>query len=436
MYVDIEDKPVGQTTFQVKSFKPPRLEVRLEPKGILSGKEKGEAAVQADYFYGSPGSELSVKAKMNLQYDPHPFTDFAAFSFGKDKEEPGLAEIELPEITTDTKGHGTLTLALEGQPLTTLQPLKAVISADVLDIDGRAVNATTSLPVRHLKEYLGVKPGFTDQRVPEQSEAKFEVIALDDQGKPQEKGETNWRLVHEEIDYQWFRKDGEWAYEQIVRDKEEQRGQLTWDKAGSLPLAVPAGQGRYRLELLTKDKTLLTSLRFTAGEQLVGESDTPDSVKVVLDRQGYKIGETAKLTLTTPYLGQASLVLANTAVNGVRNFALTGKEQTVDIPVEDGWGAGVYALITVYRPGKDQQKGADRAVGLIWLPVDSAPQRLEVAVNAPEQVRPRQMLHVPVSVKGAEVGSEIRLTLAAVDEGVLQLTSFVSPDPVAWSFAK
>jgi alpha-2-macroglobulin len=436
LYADVEGKPAGQTTFQVKSFKPPRLEVRLEPKGFLSAQDKAEAAVQADYFYGSPGSELKVQATMKLAYEPHPFADFAGFYFGKDGADPGLAEIEVPEITTDAKGHGNLALSLAGQPLTTLQPLKAVISADVLDIDGRAVNAAATLPVRHLKEYLGLKPGFADLQLPEHSEAKFEVIALDDKGKPQEKGESHWRLVREEIDYQWFRKEGEWAYEKIIRDQEEQRGQLTWEKAGPLPLTVPAGQGRYRLELLNKDKTLFTTLRFTAGEQLVGESDTPDSVKVVLDRQGYKVGDTAKLTLTAPYLGQASLVLANTTVNGVRNFALSGKEQTIDIPVEDGWGAGVYALITVYRPGKDQQKGADRAVGLIWLPMDSAPQRLEVAVNAPEQVRPRQMLQVPVSVKGAEAGSEIRLTLAAVDEGVLQLTNFVSPDPITWFFAK
>ncbi len=436
LYADVEAKPVGQTSFEVKSFKPPRLEVRLESQGILSPASKTEVGVQADYYYGSPGSDLSVKANMELHYDPHPFADFADFYFGRDKEELGLAAIDLPSISTDAKGHGVLSLSLEGQSLNTLQPLKAVVRADVLDIDGRAVTATTSVPVQHLKEYLGLKPSFTDLHIPEQSEAKFAIIALNEQGQAEENGKSYWRLVHEEIDYQWFRKDGEWGYEEIVRDQEAQRGQLTWDKAGPVPLAVPTEWGRYRLELLNKDKTLLTSLRFTAGEQLVGESDTPDSVKVVLDRQSYKVGDTAKLTLTSPYLGQASLVLANTTVNGLRNFTLSGKEQTIEIPVEDGWGAGVYALLTVYRPGKDQQKGADRAVGLIWLPVDSSPQRLEVTVNAPEQVRPRQVLQVPVAVKGAESGSEIRLTLAAVDEGVLQLTNFVSPNPLTWFFGK
>lgn len=437
LYADVEEKAIGQTSFQVKSFKPPRLEVRLEPTGVLSAQDKAEVAVQADYFYGSPGSELSVQAKMNLQYDPHPFADFTAFTFGRADEKPEISEIELAGITTDEKGHGVLSLSLNGQEATTQQPLKAVISADVLDIDGRAVSASASLPVRHLPEYLGVKPGFADQQIPEQSEAAFEIIALDGKGQPQPKGQLTYRLVREEIDYQWFQKNGNWNYERIVRDQEEKRGQLSWEQAGPAALALPAGQGSYRLELLAGDSAALrTSFRFTAGEQLFGQSDTPDSIKVMLDRQRYTVGDTAKLTLTAPYPGQASLVLANNTVNGVRNFTLSGKEQTLDIPVENGWGAGVYALVTVYRPGKEQQKGANRAVGLIWLPVEPAAQRLEVSVNSPEQIRPRQTVQVPVAVKGAEAGTEIRLTLAAVDEGVLQLTGFVSPDPLAWFFGK
>jgi hypothetical protein len=436
LYADVEGKPVGQTVFQVKSFKPPRLEVRMEPNGILSAQDKAEVAVQADYFYGSPGAELRVQAKMNLQYDPHPFTDFVAFFFGRSGEEPGIAEIELEEASTDEKGHAVLNLSLDGQELKTLQPLKAVVSADVLDIDGRAVSASASVPLRHLPEYLGVKPGFAGQSIPEQSEAAFEIIALDGTGQPQPKGQLTYRLVREEIDWQWFRKDGDWSYERIVRDQEEKRGQLSWDKAGPVALSLPAGQGSYRLELLAGDSgSLRTSIRFTAGEQLFGQSDTPDSVKVMLDRQRYSVGDTAKLTLTSPYPGQASLVLANNTVNGVRNFALNGKEQTLEIPVENSWGAGVYALVTVYRPGQGQQKGANRAVGLIWLPVEPAAQRLEVALNSPEQTRPRQSFSVPVTVKGATDG-EFRLTLAAVDEGVLQLTNFVSPDPISWFFSK
>ena len=75
-------------------------------------------------------------------------------------------------------------------------------------------------------------------------------------------------------------------------------------------------------------------------------------------------------------------------------------------------------------------------MGLVWLNVDPAAQRLQVAIKTPDKIRPRQTLQVPVEIKEAAPGEAIHLTLAAVDDGVLQLTDFVSPDPLAWFFNK
>ena len=247
LYVDVEEKPVGQVGFLVKSFKPPRLEARLEPVGVLTpkggAKDGAKAIVQADYLYGSPGSDLRVQARMSLQYDPHPFADFANFFFGRAGEEPGIGDIELSDIRTDAQGRGTLVLQLNGQQETTRQPLKAVVHAEVMDIDGRSVAASTGVPVRHLPEYLGVQPGFKDEHVQADTTAKFTVIALDSKGLPQKQGKLGYRLIREEIDYQWFQKDGEWGYERIVRDHEEGRDQLSWQKTGPAPLALPVTRG-------------------------------------------------------------------------------------------------------------------------------------------------------------------------------------------------
>ncbi len=436
LYVDVEEKPVGQVSFLVKSFKPPRLEARLEAKGVLTPQQGAQAQVQADYLYGSPGSDLRVQARMSLKYDPHPFADFANFFFGRVGEEPGIGDIELSDIKTNAQGQGTLLLQLKGQQKTTRQPLKALVYAEVLDIDGRSVAATTTLPVRHLSQYLGVQPGFKDGQVQAHSTAKFSLIALDGKGLPQKQGQLGYRLIREEIDYQWFQKNGTWGYERIVRDHEEGRDQLRWQESEPLPLALPVTRGEYRLELLNQEAELLTAFRFTAGEQLIGKSDTPDAVKVALDRQQYQVGDTAKLTIKSPYPGQASLILANSSIHDVQNFSLAEGADTLEIPVKDNWGAGVYALVTVYRPGKEQNKGADRAVGLVWLNVDPAAQRLQVALKTPEKIRPRQTLKVPVEIKEAALGEAVHLTLAAVDEGVLQLTDFTSPDPLTWFFNK
>ncbi len=434
LYADVEAKALGKTRFEVSSFKPPRLEVRLEPEGFLAPEQSAQVAVQADYLYGSPGSDLAVQARVRFQYEPQPFAEFADFIFGKQGERVDLAEVELEALRTNDKGEALVQVVLAEQYESTVQPLKAIVQTEVLDIDGRAVSASTNLPVYHLKEYIGVKPLFSGQQVPVHSEAAFSVLPVNGQGQVQTSGTLGYRLIREEADYQWFRKDGDWGYERIIRDYEEGQGELHWQEAGPIDLRLPVTQGQYRLEL--SGTSLLTSFRFTAGEQLMGASDSPDAVQVALDRPQYQVGETARLSLRSPYSGQVSLVLANSSIQDIQHFALNSTEQEIEIPVSDTWGAGVYALVTVYRPGKNQAKGPNRALGLVWLSVLPQAQTLEVLVHSPEQMRPRQQIRIPIEVQGAEAGSAVQVTLAAVDEGVLQLTQFKSPDPLAWFFGK
>ena len=74
------------------------------------------------------------------------------------------------------------------------------------------------------------------------------------------------------------------------------------------------------------------------------------------------------------------------------------------------------------------------ALGLAWVGIDPAPRTLGVAIDTPERIRPRQRIEVPVRVTNA--GGPVLLTLAAVDEGILRLTNFATPDPVAHFLAR
>src|SRR5262249_54851019 len=94
-------------------------------------------------------------------------------------------------------------------------------------------------------------------------------------------------------------------------------------------------------------------------------------------------------------------------------------------------------LVTDYRP-LDDSTGHEpvRAIGLAWLGVDNSARTLTALIGAPKVIEPRQKLIVPVTVKGLGGGEEAFVTLAAVDEGILQLTDFVSPDPNTYYFGK
>ena len=109
---------------------------------------------------------------------------------------------------------------------------------------------------------------------------------------------------------------------------------------------------------------------------------------------------------------------------------------TVDVPVKAEWGAGAYALVTAWRPlAAPAERTPTRAIGAAWLGLDPALRTLAVQIAAPEKMTPRQRIEVPVRVANLQ-GEEAFVTLAAVDEGILQLTRFRTPNPADYYFGK
>jgi len=436
LYTDPEARPVGTRKFQVAPIRPPRIEARLESRGSLVPGSPLEVRVKADYLYGAPGANLHVGGMVRFSYTPHPFAEYSDFWFGQAGKEPDLLPVQIEDRTTDQQGRARISLTLDRQVQQVRQPLSAHISVEVSDIDGRVVTARMEVPVRQMGRYLGVRPLFTGKSAPASSQARFQAVLLDRFGKTLDPGGIRYRLVREEESYQWFLKNDQWGYEKVIVDHLEHSGRLGTAGQGLVEFALPVGQGRYRLELMDRaGKERLTVYRFVAGNPVTGGGNRPDLVRLALDKKRYRAGEVARLTIVPPYPGEADLVLAGTGVEQVRSLTLAPEETTtVEIPVQKEWGSGIYLLVSAYHPVRSG--GVERAVGLVWLDIDPVEYRLDVTISGPEEVRPGREITVPVRVTGSDAGKQVFLTLAAVDEAVLDLTGFQTPDPLAWFFGK
>src|SRR5262249_4391214 len=109
----------------------------------------------------------------------------------------------------------------------------------------------------------------------------------------------------------------------------------------------------------------------------------------------------------------------------------------VALPVTGRWTPGAYVAVSLYRPMDEQaSRMPARALGLRWLALDPAPRTLKVTLDAPEKSKSGALLSVPVRIAGLTPGEEARLTLAAVDVGILNLTRFEAPKPEAWFFGQ
>lgn len=430
------DKPaLASRSFTVAAFVPAKLKVTLgEPAPIAAGKVDSWP-VNVRFLYGAPGAQLTGDATLRLVTNPQPFSQWKDYSFGLSDEifQSPLTRLTIPE--TNAKGDTAIPLDLTNAPDTT-HPLQAELSVSINDPSGRAVQAAIALPVTPSRLLIGIKENFPDETIANETAPSFSLAALAPAGTQMPMTVTV-ELVRQETEWHIYFNGSmpRWAVTHINRPVESRTITLVGDKPTVFTGPV-LDWGRYRLRVVeAKGGFAASSVIFYAGFATTANPAEPARLTVRSDHQAYAPGEVARLHVTAPFHGPATLIIADNAVRSMRNFTLPAEGTTLDVPVEASWGPGAYAIVEAFqKPGADGTADAvrpDRAIGLTWLAVKPGARSIDVSIPTQPIYRPDRDITLDIhAIPGAYV------TLAAVDEGILQLTDFPSPDPVGHFFGK
>lgn len=437
-YTDPEAQPIARIGFDVQDFVPQRLKVTLDSKdAVLKPGAEFEIGVESRFLYGAPAAGLSGEGEIVITSDSEPFPELKGYRFGRVDERFDAIYAPISVDPTDASGKSRALGAI-GPLNDTSLALKATVRVSLFEPGGRTTDERLSFPVRTRAVMIGLKPMFDDDSVREGTEAGFEIIAVDAAGKPVARPGLTYELVREEYDYRWYRTpEGEWRYESVQRDRIMKGG--TIDVAADAPakFGEVVQWGSYRLTVIDPASGASTSLRFWGGWGAGAANDRPDRVAVLSDKPQYKPGETARLEIRAPTDGKAMVAIATDRIISSQMVDVSASGTVVEIPVSADWGGGAYALVTHYRPlASAETRAPVRAIGLTYLSLDVTERTLSVDVGTPERVTPRGKIEVPLTITGARANEETFVTLAAVDEGILQLTDFVSPDPGKFFFGK
>ena len=435
-YLDPKDASVGHAEFDVQDFIPQQLKVTVTSAAtFLSPGQPIHLDAEARFLYGAPAADLDGESEATIAADPTPFAAYRGFHFGLTQQKFEEKIVPLTVAKTDAQGKTVVSGALTEIADTTL-PLRASIRVSIFEPGGRATTETIGLPLRTKPLLIGIHPMFQDDASPEDGPAVFEIVAFDETGKPVASKGLDYALVREITEYTWYKKDNQFHYERSVHDAPVADGKIdtTADKPATLNQTLSWGD--YRLTVNDAASGAATSYRFSAGWGTNLVEDRPDKAEVKSDKKRYAIGDTAHLAIRAPAAGKALIVIANDRILATKLADVPAGGATVDVPVTAAWGTGAYAIVASYRALSDGNSRAPvRAVGLAWLPIDASARTLTVKLGLPDQILPRRKLDVPVTVTGVGNGTAY-VTLAAVDEGILLLTKFVSPAPTDYYFGK
>jgi alpha-2-macroglobulin len=438
-YVDTskEALPIGRVQFDVQDFVPQKLKVTLtvETKSVKPGEEI-RIKTESRFLYGAPASGLSGEAQARIAADPAPFDAYKGWQFGRMDDR--FSDVDLPMKVPPTDAAGLATAAgTIGELSDTTLPLHALVRVAIHEPGGRSTAKTADVAIRNHPILIGIRPDFQGASVGEGQKANFQAVALNAAGQRIDLTGVTVSWVREDTSYQWYQDEGNWKYKSVTRDRLITASTVKLGAAAPLRLGQSMAWGTYRLTLTDPKSGASSSLRYYSGWAASSAGDRPDRIPVAADKPFYRAGETAHVRLKPGADGRALVVVAGDKVFSSRTIDAPAKGTTIDIPVSADWGAGAYVLVTDYRP-LDDASGHEpvRSVGLVWLALDNAPRTLTPLIGGPQKILPRQKLNIPVVVKGLARGEQAWLTLSAVDEGILQLTDFKSPDPNGYYFGK
>ncbi|MGI4746165.1 MAG: alpha-2-macroglobulin family protein, partial [Janthinobacterium lividum] len=423
LLIDPKQPPVGSAKFKVDAFVPDRMAVTL---GALPASLVPAHAVQvpvtARFLYGAPAAGLTGTATISLGIGGDPPSILKGYQIGLTDEQfaPATLQADLP--ATDAKGMTSLALLLATAPDST-HPVQAHVDVVVNDPSGHGARAAADVPVRPSGPLIGVRPGFRDS-VDAGSEAGFDVIAVDPD-LHRIRLAAHLRLVRERPDWRLVTRGSLASFETVWRDEPLESRDVTIPESGTLHVGRRLDFGRYRLEMTQVNGLAGSSVRFRSGWSSSASPDVPDAADVSADRARYEAGDTAHVHVSAPFGGPATLLVVTDHVLSERNVDLAATGSDFDVKVDPSWGPGAYVAVHAYRPGGGARR-PDRAIGLVWLALDPAARHLDTAFAAAPIARPGGVTHVHLHLQAGAWAS-----IAAVDEGILRLTDFASPDPSA-----
>lgn len=440
VHVDPKAQALARKTFLVEDFQPERVDFDLAANvERIAPETPAEVSLTARYLYGAPAGGQKLEGEITVRPSRTWGTDFKGYLFGLADEEAYPNTQALPAgLVTDAQGRLAFGLELPQVPGDT-QLAEAEVVSRLIDAGGRFVERRLNLPVAPAGARIGIRPLFEDA-VEEGGPAGFNVILVGSDGTRIAQEALPWTLSKLETTYQWYLADGRWQYNAVTTTRRVEAGTLDTTVTDPAALSLPVDWGRYRLEIISagNDPTA-TSIEFSAGWYVAeANAETPDVLEVGLDRAAYRPGDTAKLRLKPRFPGVALIaVMADGLVTTKTVEIAQAGEMTLDLPVTDEWGTGAYVTATLYRPMDIEAKRMPaRAIGVQWLGVEPGDRRLDVALDAPAQMRPRNTLSVPLRLANLAAGEEAYVTLAAVDLGILNLTRYEPPAPDEWYFGQ
>jgi len=448
---------------RVEHFRRNAFEITQKIADPAVGAASVAATVSAAYYQGQPvaAGEVGHHCRI-IRINPYP-ERFRDFLFGDHREEDwrywhhyfGFEAGEFNEEKGAEHRHGETTLATDGSaaieiplPESDFPSLREIsLTTEVTDANFQTLTAQSTAIVHPAAASVGVSR--TDRIVRAGEELELRIVAADPEGNPFNEALSLTAELTREV-HSAVKTESEDGAAVTRNDRSEEalsRTELTLDPAASArdgqPLVLrPQSPGLHFLTIRGKDprgRAFATVIRFHVhgAEGFPWEYEDGIRIRLVGEKKTWKPGETARVLVLSPIEGSAWITIEREKVLRRFRTELRADHPIVEIPLTEDDAPNVYLSALVIKGAADSArefKEPQLRLGYCELLVDNTRDKLQVAIdNGAESHRPGDdvTLSGRVTLPDGSPAAGAEVALYAVDEGVLAVMGYDTPDPMA-----
>ncbi|MCB9340905.1 MAG: hypothetical protein H6577_22490 [Lewinellaceae bacterium] len=435
-------------TIKVETVKPNRLKIDLDfgKKELSASDEPVTGNIQVNWLHGAAGQNLKTVVEATINQVKTAFKNYNNYEFDDPARSLYAEPVVIFDGTTNKDGKANFTTTLVQNNRSAPGKLKVGLRARAFEKGGDFSTWNTSIDYSPYPVYAGIaipQNQYGEKRLDIGKDSKIRVAAIGENGKPLGNHNLSIGLYRVEWRWWWDRNDDYVAQynstnhfnaisSEGVRTAND--GTATWD-------VKVDDWGRYLVRVCDTESGHCSGDFFYAGYPWYGDDggiagrQEAAMMTFTASKEKYKVGEDIEITVPAGEDGRVfiSLENGNRVIDSFWKKAKKG-ENKFEFEATDDMSPTVYAHVSLIQPhNKSDNDLPIRMYGVLPVDVENPETILKPVLKMDDELKPEQEFTVEVSEENNE---NMAYTLAVVDEGLLGLTNFKTPDPHGALYAR
>ncbi|EAR02984.1 alpha-2-macroglobulin family protein [Maribacter sp. HTCC2170] len=428
-------------TIRIETIKPNRLKIKTDFEDeVLSGTNPISGNLEVKWLHGAIAKNLKADITAKFNKKKTSFESFPGYVF--DDPTRAFSSEELRVFDGKLNAEGKVGFTMNTQMMNKAPGmLDAAFITKVYENGGDFSTDVFVKPYSSFQTYIGLNTPKGDKNrgmLLTDTKHKFEIVSVDEKGKP--RTAKKLKVTIHKVNWRWWWDTSadnlsnfsssnyrERVFEKTISTNSS--GKATFD----FELKYP-NWGRYLVRVEDKNgghatgKTIYIDWPGWAGKSRKNDPSAATMLVFSSDKEKYNVNETAKVTFPSSEGGRALVTVENGNEVLESLWVETTKGETkFDLPIKDLYTPNVFIHITLLQPHATTLNDSPiRLYGVIPVSVENTNTKLNPIIAMPDVLRPEEKITVKVSEKRNKA---MTYSIAIVDEGLLDLTRFNTPDP-------